>query len=343
MGMNVAVQAAPPIRAGSTPPGSHNDGRKQMQCTSCHQIVGGAGGARAGVVAMNGMAMNVATPGVPPMIPAKASPPGNHVADGRASMVCSSCHQIAGAVQGNVVALALPNGSNGGLPLPQMLVNPTMGLNVATNGKIVVEGAELGRINPLLADELNLQVADGAFVTAVYPGSAAKRAGVMAGDIIFKLDGRWVLTPEQLMQRIAAMQVGDSLRLGIYRGGERMNLYLVVSGSNNQAMNSAPAMPPAGLANEIRWLGMELKPIGPEVVAKFPQLSGKQGSLVKDVKAATVAGNGGIIKGDVVLKINNTAVANAGQLDLAVAQANVRNGVLLLVERNGNQRYVTLQ
>ncbi len=298
---------------------------------------GGNGGA---------MGMNVVTPGVPPVIPAKATPPANHQADGRASMICSSCHQIKGAVQGNVVALATPN-SNNNFSLPQIMTNPMMGLNVAGGSKTIVEGAELTVINPLLADELNLQVSDGAFVTAVFPNSGASRSGLMAGDVIFKLDGRWVLNPQQLVQRITAAQVGDSLRLGVYRGGERMNLYLVVTGQNTRSvaapMTGANNVAPAGLVNEIRWLGMELKPIAPEVVAKFPMLAGKQGSLVKDVKTATVAENAGVMKGDVVLKINNTPVTNAGQLDLAVAQANVRNGVLLLIERNGNQRYVTLQ
>jgi S1-C subfamily serine protease len=98
-----------------------------------------------------------------------------------------------------------------------------------------------------------------------------------------------------------------------------------------------------GLVNEIRWLGMELKPIGPDVVAKKPMLQGKQGSLVKDVKIATVAQSSGVMKGDVVLKINSLSVATPGQLDMAVAQANMRSGILLLVERNGMKRYVTLQ
>ena len=354
MGMNVAVQAAPPIRAGATPPNSHKDGRNQLECKMCHQIRGGnnnANAAMGGNVAMmgqgNGMGMNVVTPGVPPVIPAKATPPASHKADGRATMICSSCHQIQGAVQGNIVALTTTNGStpsSGGFGLPQILTNPMMGLNVA-GGKTVVEGAELSTINPLLADELNLQVTDGAFVNAVLPNSAAARSGLMAGDVVFKLDGRWVLNPEQLMQRIATAKVGDSLRLGVYRGGERMNLYLVVTGQNmrSAAANQGGNAAPAGLVNEIRWLGMELKPIAADVIAKFPHLAGKQGSLVKDVKPATVAGNSGLMKGDVVLKINNSAVTNASQLDLAVAQANVRNGVLLLVERNGNQRYVTLR
>ncbi len=342
--MNVAAQAAPPIRAGATAPGSHNDGRNQMECKMCHQVRGG-NAAMGGNVAMNGMAMNVATPGVPPVIPAKASPPANHQADGRATMICSSCHQIQGVVQGNVVALATPNGNNS-LSLPQILTNPMMGLNVGAN-KMVVEGAELTPINPLLADELNLQVSDGAFINAVASNSGAARAGLMAGDVVFKLNGRWVLNPQQLAQRVSAAQVGDSLRLGVYRGGERMNLDLVVTGQNMRT--AAPVMQgnggaaPAGLVNEIRWLGMELKPIVPEVVVKFPMLAGKQGTLIKGVKPATAAANSGLLKGDVVLKINSTPVATAGQLDLAVAQANPRNGVLLLIERNGNQRYITLQ
>ena len=152
-----------------------------------------------------------------------------------------------------------------------------------------------------------------------------------------------MLNPQQLAQRVGTAQVGDSIRLGVYRGGERINLYLVITGQNGTAGMATAGQPPAGLVNEINWLGMELKPIAADVVGKFPSLAGKQGTLVKDVKPATVANNSGMMKWDVVLKINGSPVTNAGELDLALAQTNVRSGVLLLVERNGNQRYVTLR
>jgi len=135
MGLNVAAgQSGPPIRVGAAAPNSHNDGRNKMGCKMCHQIRGGNGAVAGGNVAFNGMAMNVVTPGVPPVILAKAAPPGSHQADGRASMICSSCHQIQGTVQGNVVALATPGG-NSGIGLPQILTNPMMGLNVAGGAK----------------------------------------------------------------------------------------------------------------------------------------------------------------------------------------------------------------
>ncbi len=43
------------------------------------------------------MGMNVAAPGVPPVIGANATPPSGHLGDGRGRMVCSSCHQVNGA------------------------------------------------------------------------------------------------------------------------------------------------------------------------------------------------------------------------------------------------------
>ncbi len=200
-------------------------------------------------------------------------------------------------------------------------------------------------VNDLLVNRINAQVNDGAFISTVYPDTAAEQSGLQAGDIIFKINGRWVLTPDELLQRVADYTVGDSLRLGVYRGKERLNLSLTLSGQMQQTGQAVPEQNPQMpvMAKELRWIGMELKPITPELVAKKPELMGKQGSHVGDVDRLSLAEQFGLQKGDVIRRINGVPVNEIAELERAINSASLSQGVLLLLERNGRAIYLTVK
>jgi len=66
----------------------------------------------------------------------------------------------------------------------------------------------------------------GALVEKVIPGGPAAAAGLVAasgqqeGDVVVAVDGRSLKTPRDLLDTVAAHQVGDELSLLVYRGGE---------------------------------------------------------------------------------------------------------------------------
>ncbi len=359
-----APPAAPPIRAGSTPPGSHTDGRNQMPCETCHQIAGG-GANPVNFTNQAPSAMgNVPPAGVPfamPVAQAERAPrilavrPAPH-RDGREKMDCRICHQIiepnnanqnqmpqaqGGAVTGQAVA-----GVNQFAMAPQSV---TVAATAAATSQIYFEGAVLEPISSIVLQRVNVQVSDGAFVSTVYPNTGADRAGLNAGDIIFKINGRWVMSPEDLIARINDYQVGDNLRLGVYTGGQRRNLYIVLSGlSETPALNKvgaapAGAAPQTVLPNEMTWLGMELKPISPNLAAKKPELQGLKGTLISDVDRNSTAEWAGMQKGDIVKQINGLPVNSMDELDRVVKMSNAGQGVLFLLNRNGRDIYLTVQ
>ena len=61
------------------------------------------------------------------------------------------------------------------------------------------------------------RVPAGLYITEVQPGSPAAEAGIVAGDILTRIDGESVSTMEALNNLLYAHQVGDSLSLVIYR------------------------------------------------------------------------------------------------------------------------------
>jgi S1-C subfamily serine protease len=284
----------------------------------------------------------IAAPQGPP-IRANAMPPASH-SDGRDRMACATCHPIQPGRPNTPLAMSSQPQTQ---PQPRPLAQSPMGQPVVAvqNNQLYLDGAVLEPLNDLLVTRINAQVSDGAFVATVYPDTAAARAGLQAGDIIFKINGRWVLTPDELLQRVSDYTLGDTLRLGVYRGNERLNLSLVLSGQLQQAGQSVPleTTQPARLTNELRWLGMELKPISAELIAKKPELQGKKGALVGDLDPQSLAEGFGLQKGDIIRRINGIPVNDMLELERAINTARLSQGVLLLLERNGRAIYLTLK
>jgi len=63
---------------------------------------------------------------------------------------------------------------------------------------------------------------DGAFVVDVFPESAAGRAGLEPGDILFKVDGRDVASPEDVARAVRRNDPGDAIDLEFRRNGQTM-------------------------------------------------------------------------------------------------------------------------
>jgi hypothetical protein len=232
----VAAPQGPPIQANAPIPGNHRrDGRGKVACESCHQILGGAKWQGQLMPAAFGMgdvqAQTVAAQQGPP-IQANAPIPGNHRRDGRGKVACESCHQILGG--GKWQGQLLPAAFSATPPQNSLDTGASLlpfSLPIAAQGQVTVEGAVLESLTPMLLSRINAQVSDGAFVSSGYPNRAAERAGLQAGDIIFKIEGRWVMSPQEVVSQLGNYKTGDNLRLGVYSGGQRRNLYLVLSGS----------------------------------------------------------------------------------------------------------------
>jgi putative serine protease PepD len=74
---------------------------------------------------------------------------------------------------------------------------------------------------------------DGALISkndkAILPGGPAAKAGLKAGDVITKFDGRTITTAEELIVAIRAKNVGDKVELTYVRNGVSATATVVLS------------------------------------------------------------------------------------------------------------------
>ncbi len=345
LAMNVAGAGgtAPTIVAGT--PSPHMDGRQNMDCLSCHRIVATANTSPVAFTPPfgtlpTGLAMNVAaplprTPG--PTINANSRPPGSH-GDGRNRTNCAFCHMITGGGLAMNVATQAPAAKPGQVGIGEVTL-----------------GAALLRIDGALSDRLNHPERKGVFISKVTAHSLAEAAGLKAGDIILKVDGRRMRGPRQLVGALAGRENGETARIGVLRKDRRMNLIMIVAGlasmsglppttalSPNTGMQAvAVATPPRRVPNDFNWKGLEV-----ENFTQVPARGAKGGkprlgAKINEVTRGSPADKAGIKVNDVLLEINGQSVGNPRLMDKAIRKSKEQTNNLLKLMR-GPQEFFTL-
>ena len=127
-----------------------------------------------------------------------------------------------------------------GFAIPSNTVR-TVVAQLITTGKALHAylGVDTYGVTKKLARTFNLPVNHGVLVQTVTAGSAAAKAGIVAGhtsvvmggityelggDIITSVDGQAISTPEDLLDAITNLQPGDKLSIEIYRDGKEKHL-----------------------------------------------------------------------------------------------------------------------
>jgi S1-C subfamily serine protease len=75
-----------------------------------------------------------------------------------------------------------------------------------------------------LARYYGLPLDRGVLVTKVAGDSPAEQAGIVAGDVILRLDGGAICSIEDLLSEIHNRKIGDKVRITVYRKGREQNL-----------------------------------------------------------------------------------------------------------------------
>jgi Do/DeqQ family serine protease len=93
-------------------------------------------------------------------------------------------------------------------------------------------GIQIATLTPEFKQQLNedpnsgLSVGEdkGVLVARVEPNSPAARAGLKAGDVIHRVEGKEVADADTLQQQVESTSAGGSLTLGLNRNGKAMNI-----------------------------------------------------------------------------------------------------------------------
>lgn len=94
--------------------------------------------------------------------------------------------------------------------------------------------ASLEEIPSMYLQNLPQNIEGGAMVTTIDSNSAAAQAGIKVQDIITSINDKTIASSDNLRQYLySELKVGDTVSLGVYRGGEKITIELTLTSSNS--------------------------------------------------------------------------------------------------------------
>ncbi len=193
-----------------------------------------------------------------------------------------------------------------------------------------------------VAESIGLGRAQGAQVRSVETGSPADKAGVEAGDIILRFDGKPIERASDLPRLVGNTKPGNRATLTVFRRGSQKDLTVVVAEvepDRGERRASAPQREerPRGSA-ATQSLGLTVSELSE---AQRRELKGKGGVRVEAAQDA--AARAGLREGDVIVAVGNTEVANLREFEAAIGRVDRSRPIALLVRRGELATYLLLR
>lgn len=200
-----------------------------------------------------------------------------------------------------------------------------------TRGRI---GVVIQPVTKELADGFGMSKPQGALVNSVEKGGPADKAGVEAGDVILRFDGKTVNASEDLPRIVGGTKPGNRVGIQVWRNRATRDLQVTVAELTEERSGrpgrGGKPQPPA--ANQF---GMGLTDLT-DAQRKELKISG--GVLVESVQGA--AARAGIVRGDVILAVNNQDVKSVEQFRQLMGGFDKGRIVALLIRRGTNALYI---
>ncbi|MEY4317205.1 MAG: putative periplasmic serine endoprotease DegP-like precursor [Pseudomonadota bacterium] len=201
-------------------------------------------------------------------------------------------------------------------------------------------GVQIDQVSKEVAESLGLSKPQGALVRGVEQGSPAEKAGLEAGDIILRFDGKLIEKSADLPRQVGNTKPGTVSKLQIWRRGSSKELSITVGEFEPEKpakKAAAPAEKPA-TSQAAKFLGLTLSDLT-DTQKKELKLRGG----VRVDAAAEAAARAGIQEGDVILALANTETPTVQVLEGLVSKLDRTKAVSVLVRRGEWAQYTVIR
>ncbi len=210
-------------------------------------------------------------------------------------------------------------------------------------------GVRIQAVTDEIAESLGLDKPHGALVASVNDNGPAQTGGIQPGDVILSFDGKTVPDMRHLPRLVAEETVGKTVPVKVWRKRQETTLQIKLGKldeTEQVAAKDTPKdkAPKVDTSSTVKTLGLTLSNITPELKDKF-SLSDDKGVVVVDVGKDSPAAEKGLKAGDVIMEAAQEEIKSTGQVAAKVDDAKKagRKSILLLVERQGDLRFVAVR
>ena len=233
---------------------------------------------------------------------------------------------LRGELIGINTAIYSQSGGNVGIgfAIPTNMAHQIM-LQLVSHGQVKrgYLGAQFQDLNVELAEAFGLRANTGAVVVDVTANSPAARAGLVAGDVITRINGRAITSAAELRNQIGLIRSGEKIDIGLLREGVAARASLTIADRDEDVSASG----------QFRNERLADTTVG-EIPQDSPAAGRLQGVMVYKLDRSSRAWRAGLRAGDIILSVNRQQTPS---LSAFLAVVNQAQGALLLSVQRGTQ------
>lgn len=209
-------------------------------------------------------------------------------------------------------------------------------------------GVRIQEVTPEIAESLELQKAEGALVVSVTDKGPAHAAGIEPGDVLLELNGQKITAKRSLPRLVAEAQIDTEADLVFWRGGKTLETKVLIGElekAEDQGLVEGQAEAEVIQGLEIPTVGMSVKALTEDMRTNYAIPNTVEGVVIVGVNPGGEAAGKGLFEGDVIVEINQQPVSQPEKVKSVIeaAQAAGKTSVLLLVNREGDVRFLALK
>ncbi len=256
-----------------------------------------------------------------------------------------------GQVFGVNTAIFSPSGGNVGIgfAIPSNLARRVID-SLKSDGRVARGwlGVRIQSVTDEIAASLGLDEAQGALVASVTPSGPAEDAEIQPGDVILEFNGQAITQMRSLPRIVAETEVGREVDVLIWRRGEERTVRVTLGELPDDATLSELGNgdePPASTALAIDELGLTVSALDDEMRTRFELGQDVRGVVIIDVEPGSAADTEALRPGDLIVEVSQSEVGSPPEVLAKVNEAidEGRDAVLLLIDRQGDFRFVALR
>ncbi len=201
-------------------------------------------------------------------------------------------------------------------------------------------GVQIDQVTKDVAESIGLGKPHGALVRGVESGSPAEKAGVEAGDIITKFEGKTIEKSSDLPRLVGGVKPGTRSSLTVFRRGGAKDLSVVVAEiePDKVAKKTPEREEKPKATSAAALLGLTVSEL---TDAQKKELKIKGGVKVEAATEAAV--RAGLREGDVIVAIANAEVGSVKEFEAAVVKIDKTKPVNVLFRRGEWAQYALIR